>query len=106
MGGSPRCRRCSRAGRRRVTSRPSRARRSASAGRTCDGRARGVPRADSDRSRQRPRTLLGDRKSTRLNSSHLGISYAVFCLKKKRKQKKKSHKKKKKYNKNNNKDEN
>src|SRR5262245_63737943 len=24
--------------------------------------------------------LLGDRKSTRLNSSHLGISYAVFCL--------------------------
>src|SRR5262245_62768237 len=32
-------------------------------------------------------TLVGiytlDRKSTRLNSSHLGISYAVFCLKKK-----------------------
>src|SRR5205814_4416218 len=27
----------------------------------------------------------GDRKSTRLNSSHLGISYAVFCLKKKKK---------------------
>src|SRR5947199_3275037 len=27
----------------------------------------------------------GDRKSTRLNSSHLGISYAVFCLKKKNK---------------------
>src|SRR5256885_10780894 len=27
---------------------------------------------------------LGDRKSTRLNSSHLVISYAVFCLKKKR----------------------
>src|ERR1039458_10636438 len=27
-----------------------------------------------------------DRKSTRLNSSHLGISYAVFCLKKKYKQ--------------------
>src|SRR5262245_62846544 len=26
---------------------------------------------------------MGDRKSTRLNSSHLGISYAVFCLKKK-----------------------
>src|SRR5258705_9084480 len=25
---------------------------------------------------------VGDRKSTRLNSSHLGISYAVFCLKK------------------------
>src|SRR5690242_21472294 len=27
---------------------------------------------------------LGDRKSTRLNSSHMSISYAVFCLKKKR----------------------
>src|SRR5947199_7152795 len=27
--------------------------------------------------------LVPDRKSTRLNSSHLGISYAVFCLKKK-----------------------
>src|SRR5438045_459481 len=30
---------------------------------------------------------LADRKSTRLNSSHLGISYAVFCLKKKNKTK-------------------
>src|SRR5690554_7099628 len=29
--------------------------------------------------------LLGDRKSTRLNSSHVRISYAVFCLKKKKK---------------------
>src|SRR5262245_66460128 len=28
--------------------------------------------------------LTRDRKSTRLNSSHLGISYAVFCLKKKK----------------------
>src|SRR5699024_11456316 len=28
---------------------------------------------------------LGDRKSTRLNSSHVSISYAVFCLKKKTK---------------------
>src|SRR5690554_7490374 len=28
-------------------------------------------------------TLDGDRKSTRLNSSHVRISYAVFCLKKK-----------------------
>src|SRR5438045_9576451 len=28
--------------------------------------------------------VLIDRKSTRLNSSHLGISYAVFCLKKKK----------------------
>src|SRR5256885_10459968 len=30
-------------------------------------------------------TFVGDRKSTRLNSSHLVISYAVFCLKKKKK---------------------
>src|SRR5262245_64238004 len=30
-------------------------------------------------------THAADRKSTRLNSSHLGISYAVFCLKKKKK---------------------
>src|SRR5437667_4951847 len=30
-----------------------------------------------------------DRKSTRLNSSHITISYAVFCLKKKKKKKKK-----------------
>src|SRR5690242_20915398 len=28
--------------------------------------------------------LLADRKSTRLNSSHMSISYAVFCLKKKK----------------------
>src|SRR6478735_11528478 len=49
----------------------------------------------------RPRSP-GDRKSTRLNSSHLVISYAVFCLKKKKiqilylnqKKKKKSIKKK------------
>src|SRR5262245_59635425 len=32
-------------------------------------------------------TIPEDRKSTRLNSSHLGISYAVFCLKKKKKKK-------------------
>src|SRR3989442_9636079 len=34
-------------------------------------------------------TVKGDRKSTRLNSSHVRISYAVFCLKKKKKKKKK-----------------
>src|SRR5438309_3714238 len=43
-----------------------------------------------------------DRKSTRLNSSHSSISYAVFCLKKKKKKKKKkkenTKKKKKKIN--------
>src|SRR3712207_7723531 len=31
------------------------------------------------------RATSGDRKSTRLNSSHANISYAVFCLKKKKK---------------------
>src|SRR5437762_12382457 len=36
-----------------------------------------------------------DRKSTRLNSSHRCISYAVFCLKKKKKKKKKQNIKKK-----------
>src|SRR5699024_11726299 len=30
------------------------------------------------------KTAMGDRKSTRLNSSHVSISYAVFCLKKKK----------------------
>src|SRR5437899_4891917 len=30
------------------------------------------------------KSISADRKSTRLNSSHLGISYAVFCLKKKK----------------------
>src|SRR5690606_42029368 len=32
------------------------------------------------------RRVPGDRKSTRLNSSHVKISYAVFCLKKKKQQ--------------------
>src|SRR5204863_9128927 len=36
----------------------------------------------ADRAMQQ-RSVLGDRKSTRLNSSHVEISYAVFCLKKK-----------------------
>src|SRR5258708_31763232 len=41
-------------------------------------------RPDSRRSRPR-RARSSDRKSTRLNSSHQIISYAVFCLKKKKK---------------------
>src|ERR1035441_10842095 len=36
------------------------------------------------RSRCSSKWSIRDRKSTRLNSSHLGISYAVFCLKKKK----------------------
>src|SRR5256885_6454577 len=44
-----------------------------------------LPRADVHRRHADERALAdrGDRKSTRLNSSHLVISYAVFCLKKK-----------------------
>src|SRR5689334_23978932 len=37
------------------------------------------------------RSDLPDRKSTRLNSSHSSISYAVFCLKKKKKKKQNTH---------------
>src|SRR3712207_7541944 len=37
------------------------------------------------RYRNGPPALHADRKSTRLNSSHANISYAVFCLKKKKK---------------------
>src|SRR5437868_7928743 len=46
----------------------------------------GLQRRLADRPRRRCRP---DRKSTRLNSSHVSISYAVFCLKKKKKKKKK-----------------
>src|SRR5256885_904910 len=43
---------------------------------------RGPPPQPTKRRNPRPRRALPDRKSTRLNSSHLVISYAVFCLKK------------------------
>src|SRR5437899_5268043 len=43
-----------------------------------------VERPPTTCSRSGSRYSMGDRKSTRLNSSHLGISYAVFCLKKKK----------------------
>src|SRR5437867_4978060 len=43
--------------------------------------------------RVRPRGAHGDRKSTRLNSSHRTISYAVFCLKKKKTKKVKANEK-------------
>src|SRR5438874_5399988 len=46
----------------------------------CD---RGVPSGARERP-PRPRAQPRDRKSTRLNSSHVEISYAVFCLKKKK----------------------
>src|SRR5262245_63541052 len=59
--------------------------------RTARGRARNagsVKRSGNtcrrtDRPGPRLLSCRKDRKSTRLNSSHLGISYAVFCLKKK-----------------------
>src|SRR6266540_4379850 len=44
-------------------------------------------------SNSRSRNLRQDRKSTRLNSSHITISYAVFCLKKKKKTNKDIYKK-------------
>src|SRR3712207_8793193 len=43
------------------------------------------PQPDGRRRRLRRRAQQQDRKSTRLNSSHANISYAVFCLKKKKK---------------------
>src|SRR6266511_4335036 len=54
----------------------------------CEGSVLGVPQPGHHRP-ERPADLLdlvlaGDRKSTRLNSSHVKISYAVFCLKKKK----------------------
>src|SRR5207249_10534571 len=51
--------------------------------RSCPRRRRRVARRSQASS---PRATPGrDRKSTRLNSSHVSISYAVFCLKKKKK---------------------
>src|SRR5439155_23863098 len=49
-------------------------------------RVHGQQRPHSDR-RERALLAMKDRKSTRLNSSHVAISYAVFCLKKKNKRK-------------------
>src|SRR3712207_8400480 len=53
-------------------------------GRPGGGRqSRSLPR--DNRRRRPPEGSVADRKSTRLNSSHANISYAVFCLKKKKK---------------------
>src|SRR5437868_12031554 len=46
---------------------------------------RGTQRAPCDTEHRNPPRRTQDRKSTRLNSSHVSISYAVFCLKKKNK---------------------
>src|SRR5690349_23440097 len=55
-------------------------------------------RADPPAPHRRDGDRLQDRKSTRLNSSHVEISYAVFCLKKKKKRNRKSDKRKKQKN--------
>src|SRR3712207_8023447 len=51
------------------------------------GGADGGAGLDADVAQQVARVGLADRKSTRLNSSHANISYAVFCLKKTTKKK-------------------
>src|SRR5689334_24167354 len=54
------------------------------------GSVRGLHRA-SRTAQEKELVRLRDRKSTRLNSSHSSISYAVFCLKKKKKKKNKKY---------------
>src|SRR5690606_42021946 len=49
------------------------------------GELRSLPAANPVRAARPPDHRHRDRKSTRLNSSHVKISYAVFCLKKKKK---------------------
>src|SRR3712207_7386889 len=48
------------------------------------GKFGGAPGGDKDRRLVEVKRPVEDRKSTRLNSSHANISYAVFCLKKKK----------------------
>src|SRR2546427_6884028 len=65
--------------------------RTARGGRSRTRRRSSAPARRSSRRSRSPSDdagALSDRKSTRLNSSHSQISYAVFCLKKKKKHKK------------------
>src|SRR5690349_21964100 len=82
----------SRIGDRRCRRRAAIARNRAKAGERRSRHARvdrlAVHRSGGDATRSRAADGL-DRKSTRLNSSHVEISYAVFCLKKKKKKQKK-----------------
>src|SRR5438874_5094347 len=48
--------------------------------------AAGAHDDDHERMRVLQKRVVEDRKSTRLNSSHVEISYAVFCLKKKKRE--------------------
>src|SRR2546422_3805149 len=63
--------------------RPHATRHSRAGQRPCTGTSSEARRGSRDQARRRARDV--DRKSTRLNSSHGYISYAVFCLKKKKK---------------------
>src|SRR2546426_4768404 len=75
-----------RAERRETGAPPDRAARPAGGSGGRVGSLRGIRPASRRGVRRRARGGdKGDRKSTRLNSSHLVISYAVFCLKKKKK---------------------
>src|SRR5436309_12372997 len=56
----------------------------------CTPRSRGARRRGWSSLRLGLSSTPGDRKSTRLNTSHVKISYAVFCLKKKKKKQKRS----------------
>src|SRR5262245_64033098 len=78
--GLPRARRLERAGRAHAGGRGG-----GRGGALRPGAARALAAAVAERRGEveRPDPAGEDRKSTRLNSSHLGISYAVFCLKKK-----------------------
>src|SRR3712207_7852899 len=69
-------------GRARCTAIPHGAR--VSFGRTRDGREDEQRQDNGSQSERRSSATARDRKSTRLNSSHANISYAVFCLKKKK----------------------
>src|SRR5437870_9006883 len=59
----------------------------AARGRRREGLDLGIHRVAPDRAAPGDAGRGQDRKSTRLNSSHVAISYAVFCLKKKKKPK-------------------
>src|SRR5690348_17665846 len=61
-----------------------------SRGRRCPT-VRALPAPATTPDSTRPPPAARDRKSTRLNSSHPSISYAVFCLKKKKKKKKQNN---------------
>src|SRR5438874_4821288 len=88
----PRSSRCGARGSRRATrTRDGRTTASASASSRRTARARAAPQGGDREECQGSNGARGDRKSTRLNSSHVEISYAVFCLKKKKKKNKQTN---------------